>query len=140
MFWSLEELLDAQIQDRSIRKVAEWVVAGAKPVRPALSLESAEVRKLVGQWPLLTFRQGLLCRWKVTAGRSRRSIQVVVPAKLRAEVLAYCHGHRTAAHFGRKEHSRSETAVLLVWNGERHQPLGKTLPDVLFGQTRGRSR
>ena len=102
VFWSLNELLDAQIQDRSIKKVAEWVVAGAKPVRPALSLESAEIRKLVGQWPLLTFRQGLLCRWKVTAGRSRRSIQVVVPAKLRAEVLAYCHGHRTAAHFGRK--------------------------------------
>ena len=102
IFWTLTELLDAQVADPSIRRVAAWVIAGAKPIRPGLSLESAEVRKLVGQWPLLTFREGLLCRWKVTAGRARRSIQVIVPPALRGEVLAFCHGHRTSAHFGLK--------------------------------------
>ena len=102
VFWSTTELLEAQLQDSSIRKVAGWLARGAKPMRPALSVENAETRKLVGQWPLLTFREDLLCRWKVTAGRSRRSIQMVVPMSLRGEVMAYCHGHRTSAHFGRK--------------------------------------
>ena len=102
VFWSVTELLDAQEKCPSTRRVAGWLIRGTKPVRPALSLESAEVRKLVGQWPLLTFREGLLCRWKVTAGRARRTIQVVIPALLRGDVLAFCHGHRTSAHFGQK--------------------------------------
>ena len=61
VFWSTTELLEAQMQDGSIKKVAGWLARGAKPVRPTLSVENAETRKLVGQWSLLTFREDLLC-------------------------------------------------------------------------------
>ena len=103
VFWSAESIKEAQEDDRGIQRVRKWITERQpRPVRPALSLEPLEVRQLVGQWSELVVRDGLLCRWKTLAGRARKRLQIVLPSSLRLEIFGYFHGHRTAAHFGRK--------------------------------------
>ena len=103
VFWSADSIREAQEEDHCIRKVRKWISEGSpRPVRPALSIEQVETRQLVAQWSELVIRDGLLCRWKTLVGRIRKRLQIVLPASLRLEIFEYFHGHRTAAHFGRK--------------------------------------
>ena len=100
--WTLNHLKDEQLADPAISRVYSLKLLGlSKPVRPALSLECKEVRQLLAQWDNLFIRNSVLCRWRVQPGR-KRTAQSVVPLSLRLQLLNYCHGHRTSAHFGRQ--------------------------------------
>ena len=103
VFWSAEAVKEHQTADSGIHRVRTWIEERKpRPVRPVLSLEDIEVRRLVNQWSELIVRDGLLCRWKTLPGRARRRLQIVLPSSLRLEIFEFFHGHRTAAHFGRK--------------------------------------
>ena len=117
VFWSAESIQEAQSEDQGINFVRTLIMDRApRPVRPALSLECVEVRNLVGQWSQLLVRDGLLCRWKTLDGRSRRRLQIVLPASLRWEVFEFFHGHQTSAHFGRKR-TLDKLAMRYYWPG-----------------------
>ena len=117
VFWSADSIREAQGEDLGIQRVRRWIIDGRpRPVRPALSLEPLEVRQLVAQWSELVIRDGLLCRWKTLAGRVRKRLQIVLPADLRLEIFEYFHGHRTAAHFGRKR-TMDKVAQRYYWPG-----------------------
>ena len=117
VFWSAESIREAQGDDKGIARVRTWIeTRSPRPVRPVLSIEPLEVRRLVSQWSELVIRDGLLCRWKTIAGRSRRRLQIVLPASLRLEIFEYFHGHRTAAHFGRKR-TLDKIAQRYYWPG-----------------------
>ena len=117
VFWSAESIREAQDLDAGIARVRTWIESKSpRPVRPALSIECLEVRRLVSQWSELVIRDGLLCRWKTIAGRTRRRLQIVLPACLRLEIFEYFHGHRTAAHFGRKR-TLDKIAQRYYWPG-----------------------
>ena len=117
VFWSAESIRDAQSLDLGIARVCSWIEEkAARPVRPAISIECLEVRRLIAQWSELFIRDGLLCRWKTMSGRSRRRLQIVLPASLRIEIFEYFHGHRAAAHFGRKR-TMDKMAQRYYWPG-----------------------
>ena len=100
--WSLEVMKEQQEKDIAISRLYNWKLFNhSRPVRPALSLECKEVRTLVAQWDDLFIQDGVLCRWRYRPGR-RKMIQMVVPEALRLEILHFCHGHKTSAHFGRE--------------------------------------
>ena len=117
VFWSGDSIREAQGEDPCMNRVRGWISERCpRPVRPALSLESMEVRQLVAQWSELEVRDGLLCRWKTLVGRNRRRLQIVLPSELRLEIFEYFHGHRTAAHFGRKR-TMDKVAQRYYWPG-----------------------
>ena len=100
--WTLNHLREEQLADSAISRVYSLKLMGlSKPVRPALSLECKEVRQLLAQWDDLFIMKSVLCRWRTQPGK-RRVAQSVVPMSLRLQLLNYCHGHRTSAHFGRQ--------------------------------------
>ena len=100
--WTLNHMREEQLADSAISRVYSLKLLGlSKPVRPALSLECKEVRQLLAQWDDLFIMNGVLCRWR-TRPNKRRVAQSVVPMALRQQLLDYCHGHRTSAHFGRQ--------------------------------------
>ena len=100
--WTLEEIREEQVRDVAVSRLYDWKLLNQpKPVRPALSMECKEVRTLVAQWDDLFIRDGALCRWRTRPGR-KKGLQLVVPEALRLDILDYCHGHRTSAHFGRE--------------------------------------
>ena len=96
-----DSMLSFQQADPVCSNLVKMVRSGIKPVRPAISLECKEMRRLLGQWKELHIVDGLLCRWKVQPNQKRRS-QVYVPLALRRDILYYVHGHQSSGHFGRE--------------------------------------
>ena len=108
-------MMSFQQADPICSNLIKMVRKGIKPVRPEISLESLEMRRLLGQWKELHLQDGLLCRWKVQPNRKRRS-QVFVPQALRRDILYHVHGHQTSGHFGRTR-SIERLARRYYWPG-----------------------
>ena len=114
--WTLQTMKDEQERDIAVSILYSWkLLKIPKPVRPALSVECKEVRQLVAQWDDLFIKDSVLCRWRTQPGK-RRVIQLVVPEALRLQILNYCHGHRTSAHFGR-ERTEMKIKSRYYWPG-----------------------
>jgi len=113
--WSRSDIKKAQASDPSIKRLFEWVRKGIKPLKEEMSVENVETRRLINQWPHLEIRDGILCRWK-THVREKIRLQIIVPFSLRDDVLEFCHGHRTANHFGRDRTTKSLT-TRFYWPG-----------------------
>ena len=86
---------------KGIKLLTDLVTTGAlKPVRPALSLMSREMRQLVSQWEQLIVVDGILCRWKIKGNNVRSFKQIIIPLSLRWDILYYSHSTKVAGHFG----------------------------------------
>ena len=100
--WTLYNIGKEQQEDVAVSKVYSWKLLNQpKPARPTLSIECKEVRSLVAQWDDLFIHDGVLSRWRYRPGR-KKVMQIVVPEAYRLEIMDFCHGHRTSAHFGRE--------------------------------------
>ena len=113
--WSTETLLKFQGADPTISRLIRWLEKGIRPVRPALSLESKEMRTLIDQWHELEVQNGLLCKWK-TGANGKKNRQMVIPVSMRRDVMYFCHGHLTSGHFGKKR-SVERMARRYYWPG-----------------------
>ena len=98
---TLPNVEQVQKEDQGIRPVLEWLTKS--PVRPDWSTVAPfnEMTKILwAQWDSLRIHGGCLYRlWEGTPPVLSR-YQLVVPEKLRTEVLSQLHGSQTAAHFG----------------------------------------
>ncbi len=100
--WSGETIRKFQGSDTSISRLIGWVEKGICPVRPQLSLESAETRQILAQWAELEVRNKILYRWKISPNK-KKTLQYVIPIAMRRDVMYFCHGHKASGHFGKRK-------------------------------------
>ena len=99
--WGLESIQTFQMKDPNCIRLRELKKEGRIPVRPALSLENREMRRLVAQWGELEVKDGIIYRWKTNA-LGNRIRQIFIPTAMRRDIMFFCHGHQASGHFGKK--------------------------------------
>ncbi len=87
-----ELIYEYQRKDKGFLMLIEMVPKRICPVRPKISLENADIRRLIAQWWELDVIDGILCRWKTVPAKGK-VLQMVIPQALRKDILYYCHGH-----------------------------------------------
>jgi transposase InsO family protein/ribosomal protein L21E len=100
--WTKEEIRDFQIADETIGKVVKFKMKrNDPPDKNALAGESTEVKYLCAQWNKLEMHNDILYR-KCEGDKLAETdfIQIVVPSKLRMEILHLLHSHKSASHLG----------------------------------------
>ena len=96
---SYQNLRQAQWEDSSIQPILQSKEENKKPDRRTIKGQSRELRRLYQMWDQLIVRNNLLYRqFQNPDGTSH--LQLVVPRKLRDEILQEVHGGITSGHFG----------------------------------------
>ena len=98
---SPEELRQAQLHDRHIKPVLEWLERSHdKPKWEEIAPHSDNTKVYCAQWQSLQLLNGVLYRlWETPSGDSVVK-QLILPESLRTEVLQELHNTRTAGHLG----------------------------------------
>ena len=99
--WSVADIQKAQLEDSSIGPVAKWLKNSQdRPAKSDVALFSDTTKLYWAQWASLRLKDGLVYRlWETPAGDS--SVwQLLLPKKLREEVLHQLHDTATSGHLG----------------------------------------
>ena len=99
--WSVKDLQLAQLEDNTIGPIAKWLKNSQdRPPKSDVSPYSEATKLYWAQWDSLHLKDGLVYRlWEAPAGDS--SVwQLLLPKKLREEVLYQLHEIPTAGHLG----------------------------------------
>ena len=97
--YSTLNLTDAQVKDKDIVLVRDWVKSNKKPLWKGVSKYSSIVKSSWSQFDRLVVENGLLCILWYKKGKPVRT-QLVVPSMIRITILQHCHDEKTAGHFG----------------------------------------
>jgi transposase InsO family protein len=113
-----EDLANEQKLDTDIGQVHKWMEEGqGRPTSRDVDGHSHEIRILWGQWKLLEFHRGVLCR-RVTLGPGVVVKQIILPGKWRLKVLRELHDTPLGGHRGiRKTTAKLQSRV--YWPGMR---------------------
>lgn len=98
------ELKALQAADPVLAPVLGYWQRGRKPTADERKLESADVLKLLRQWPRLQARDGVLYRRVRLPGDAVETLQLLLPRSLRSEVFSALHndhGHQGGERTGR---------------------------------------
>ena len=109
--WDLKgevRLEEEQDKDEELVKVKSWVRHQERPMKEKVSLDGHVVQRLWGQFDSLALQDGVLVRKAVEGGRS---LQYVVPAQSREEVVRRCH---EGGHWG-KERTKETVKRYFYW-------------------------
>ena len=112
-----EDLRKAQLEDESL----EWLMRAKEKgeVRPdweTLSHLPASTKSYWSQWNQLAIHKGVICRrYEADDGKSLRW-QIILPRKLREEVLAEIHGGPLGGHLGVKK-TLTKVKAKYYWPG-----------------------
>ena len=94
------DLRKAQMENRDICIIKQWLESGEKSKSETISSESWFVKSLINQWERLDIQNGLLVRrWNVL-GTDNVLWQAIVPLNLRRQVLQYSHDIKASSHLG----------------------------------------
>ena len=99
--WSVADIQEAQREDSSIGPVVKWLKNSQdRPAKSDVALFSDATKLYWAQWASLRLKDGLVYRlWETPAGDS--SVwQLLLPKKLRKEVLHQLHDTATSGHLG----------------------------------------
>ena len=98
--WTHTDLLEAQLQDPEIGPVVKWKNEGTRPPWPTVAPYSEDTKVYWSQWDSLCLKEDVLYRiWENPAG-NRQILQLLLPKKLRPQVLHALHNTETGGHFG----------------------------------------
>ena len=98
--WTTSDLLEAQQQDQDIGPVVRWITEGIRPPWSTVAPHSEETKIYWSQWDSLCLREGVLFRiWESPAGDTH-ILQLLLPKKLRPQVLHLLHNTAAGGHFG----------------------------------------
>ncbi len=100
--WSISEIRNMQKQDEVLAKVMNLKQKrNDPPDKVTLYNEDSEYKTLCSQWNNLEMHNGILYRKYIPEDpRDPEFSQIVVPKKLRKEILHLLHSHKTSGHLG----------------------------------------
>jgi len=118
--WDADSLIAGQRNDPDIKVIISLLERSTdKPAWKDVELQSADVKSLYTEWPLLAFRSGLLCRqWTELTGRI--VWQIVLPRPHRAEFVKIVHSGMTGGHLGRHK-TEEQVRQRAYWPGWKRQ-------------------
>ena len=108
------EMAKLQEADSSIGVVYKWMKEGEKPSSGEVSALGPEARHYWLQWDSLELSEGLLYRWFRRKDGSDAYRQLLVPGKVRREVLYHVHDSLLAGHLGTKK-TRERVLQRFYW-------------------------
>ena len=115
---SMNNMIQAQGEDKILSKLRAWKEAGTKPAWGQVSAEGSALKTYWAQWDSICLHNGLLCRkFYVTSNKTRT--QVLAPNEKQEAVLEACHDAVTAGHMGIRR-TLSSVRLRFFWPGLRH--------------------
>lgn len=118
MPYSLEQLRRKQLEDSDIGPVMRWKESGVRPFGLEVSGCSPATRLYWHYWDSLEAHDGLLYKTYVRRDGTGKHLQLLVPKKLRNEVLYQMHNTILSGHLGQKK-TREKTLQRFFWYGIR---------------------
>ena len=98
--YSSEQLREAQLADPDLKPIITWLEAKKEPLLRHLNLESRNTKHLWLCKPQLVIKDGVLYyQWETN---DQKGLKLVVPDKLKTEVLENNHDSKFAGHMGQK--------------------------------------
>ena len=89
-----------QKEDPVLGHLCNWLEGGKRPAWEEIASLGAQVKAYWAQWQMLQLKDGILYReWELPTSRNA-SWLLVVPSKLREQVMGLVHGTRTMGHLG----------------------------------------
>ena len=107
-----------QLQDPDLSPVLKWMEQGSRPFGQVVCQSSPDTRHYWNLWESLLVKDGVLFREFIRKDGSGTHLQLLVPAKLREEVLCMMHDSKLAGHLGKKK-TREKTLQRYYWFGVR---------------------
>ena len=100
-FWSSDHLQKAQLEDDTIGPIAKWLKKSqVRPPWSSIASRNETTKMYWAQWDSLCLKDGVAYRlWESPVGDST-VWQLLLPKKLRAEVLHQLHDSETSGHLG----------------------------------------
>ena len=96
---SVEDLQKLQSEDDSMSKIISWKNQGERPPWKDVKHEGRLVRILWSMWKLIYLQDGILYK----KDENTQCSQLIVPMKLKQQILTQVHNHRLGGHFGVKK-------------------------------------
>ena len=97
---SSEELREKQLDDPDLAPVIKWLENGKRPFGPEVAATSQTTRHYWRYWDSLSLIDGVLFRCQEKRDGSGTLKQLIVPRKLKGEVLRHLHKGLLGGHFG----------------------------------------
>ena len=99
--WEPTKLRDSQLKDEQISPLMLPLLnQNTKPTWNEVSGKSEVVKMLWRQWNRLLLKNQVLYRKSIAEDNDGEVLQIIVPQKLRSEVLQHAHDTLTGGHFG----------------------------------------
>ncbi len=101
-YWTREELKEYQEKDEILSQIIELKNArNDPPDKHMVDRSCTEMKALCIQWKFLVVQDGILYRrWIPLNPEDKECMQIVVPSKMRSEILHMLHNHKSAGHLG----------------------------------------
>ena len=111
--YSSMELRQMQEEDDDISPIIQWLETGEDPSLATLRLSSPATRFLwLGQFCLEFHNEMLYYKY---VDRTDKELCLVVPEKLKNEIVQHCHDDRVAGHFG-KDKTIQRIKQCFIWH------------------------
>ena len=101
--WSLEDIRQRQLEDQEVGPVLIAKEDGKRPDSQKISSMSSILKTLWRHWDRLEIHSGVLYRKWVDDNGNDSWLQLVVPTRLKQDVLTYHHDIPSSAHLGREK-------------------------------------
>ena len=99
--YTVEQMRSMQLADPDIGPIDSWLESGSKPTREEVASCSPATRSYWLNFDNLTKENGVLyLKWQPDEASRPATLRLLVPRKLRKEVLTFCHDHIMSAHQG----------------------------------------
>ena len=99
--WSSEHLEKAQLEDDTIGPVAKWLKKSqVRPPWSSIAPQNETTKMYWAQWDRLCLKYGVAYRLSESPAGDSTVWQLLLPKKLRAEVLHQLHDLETCGHLG----------------------------------------
>lgn len=101
--YSMSDLHDLQVKDFDIGPIFKWKESGQRPLSRDVEQNSAATRHYWYIWDSLTIKEGLLYKKVPKSEYVDEKLQLIVPFKLKDEILKNFHCSLISGHLGRKK-------------------------------------
>jgi hypothetical protein len=107
-----------QEADQDLKPVLEWMKSKSRPYGAEVHKTSAATHHYWHNWNLLVLQNGVLYRTFVKRDGTGSYLQLIVPRKLRKEVMHQMHNSILSGHLGEKK-TREKSLQRFYWFGIR---------------------
>ena len=116
--YNKNDLRRQQLADSEIGPVLRWKEAGSRPFGAVVCSSKPATRHYWNSWDSLVIQDGVLYRTFVKKDTTGSYLQLIVPQKLRSELLHQMHDTVISGHLGKRKHERKYCNVITCTGSE----------------------